>query len=250
MKDSDFELFSVILPVYNEAENIRQMTSTLSELYPGIKILVMDDNSQDQTIPICREIEQTNKNVRLIVRDPRDKGLTASVEEGIVNVQTPYFLVMDADFQHPPSVLQPMMDKLLQGTDLVIGKRTQKNALTTLRRVYSDGAQMLASFYLKFHGQPSSYDIMSGLFGGKTADCQKIVLEKGSEFERTGFKVLFDLLKFIEADSTVCEVEYLFGNRAGGESKLNNSIIVSVLKQCGKLGKKFAKVADALLSKN
>lgn len=249
MNDSEFGQFSVILPVYNEAENIEKMISTLDGLYPGIRILVMDDNSKDDTIKICRDIESRNERVKLFVRAPEDRGLTASVAEGIVCAETPYFIVMDADFQHPPEILKCIMGELSNGSDLVIGKRTQKNALSTARRIYSDAAQGLAAFYLKFNGQPLSHDIMSGLFGSRTEMCQKIVEKNGENFERPGFKVLFDLLKFIDPDSTVSEVEYMFGNRAGGESKLNGSIIVSVLRQCGKTGGKFAKVAAVIFSK-
>lgn len=246
MNDSDFKQFSVILPVYNEAENIGKMISTLHEMYPGIQILVMDDNSKDDTIKICREIEANDKSVRLFVRDINDRGLTASVAEGITLTETPYYIVMDADFQHPPEILENLMSELLNGCDLVIGKRMQKNALTTIRRMYSDVAQNLAAFYLKFNGQPSSHDIMSGLFGSRTEPCKKIVEMYGSEFERPGFKVLFDLLKFMDKGSKVSEVEYMFGNRAGGESKLNNSIVVSVLRQCGIIGGRLAKVAAVL----
>lgn len=249
MNDSDFKMFSVILPVYNEEENIQNMVTTLIQMYPGIRVLVMDDNSKDNTISICRKMEESDDHVKIYVRDPSDKGLTASVAEGITHVETEYFIVMDADFQHPPEILKTIMESLLSGADMVIGKRMEKNALTTMRRVYSDCAQLLAAFYLKFHGQPSSNDIMSGLFGSRSEMCSKVVNEKGDEFERPGFKVLFDLLKFISPESNVVEIDYLFGDRAGGSSKLNTSIIISVLNQCGKIGKKTAKIA-ALLIKN
>lgn len=250
MNDSDFKQFSIILPVYNEAENIAKMISTLHELYPGIQTLVMDDNSKDGTIEICRELEKNNENVKLFVRDANDRGLTASVAEGITHAETAYFIVMDADFQHPPEIVKELMEALLNGADIVIGKRLQKNALTVIRRLYSNAAQNLAAFYLKFHNQPSSHDIMSGLFGSRTEACKKVVEEKGTEFERPGFKVLFDLLKFTSPDAKVSEVEYMFCNRAGGESKLNSSIIVSVLKQCGKLGKNIAKIVSIVLFKD
>ena len=64
-----------------------------------------------------------------------------------------------------------------------------------------------------------------------------------------GFKILFDLLKFINPDAKITEVEYEFGARAGGESKISSTIIISVLRQCGVFGKGCASIANAVLSK-
>lgn len=249
MQDSDFQRFSVILPTFNEAENIEKMASTLFGLYPGIKVLVMDDNSQDGTIEICREIEKNNADFRINVRDIKDKGLTASAMEGIVKSETEYYIVMDSDFQHPPAILRKLMEELLSGSDMVIGRRSEKGALSTGRRLSSDAAQYLAAFYLCFIGQQGSKDIMSGLFGGRTEMCRKVIQEKDQEFERMGFKILFDLLKFINPEAKITEVEYEFGARAGGESKISSTIIISVLRQCGVFGKGCASIANAVLSK-
>lgn len=249
MQNSDFQRFSVILPTFNEAENIEKMTLTLLKLYPGIRILVMDDNSQDETISICKELEKTIPQFRIFVRDPKDKGLTASAMEGIVRSETEFYIVMDSDFQHPPEILKALMEKLLDGADMVIGKRSKKDALSMGRRFSSDVAQCIAAFYLTFISQPRSKDIMSGLFGGRTETCRRVINEKNDEFERVGFKILFDMLKFIDPKSKISEVEYEFGSRAGGESKINSTIIVSVLRQCGTFGKSCASIADVVLSK-
>lgn len=249
MQNSDFQRFSVILPTFNEAENIEKMASTLFDLYPGIKILVMDDNSKDATIAVCHELEKNNADFHIWVRDLKDKGLTASAMEGIVRAETEFYIVMDADFQHPPAILKALMEELLAGADLVIGRRSKKDALSIGRRLSSDAAQHLAAFYLRFIGQQSSHDIMSGLFGGRTAVCRQVIQEKENEFERMGFKILFDLLKFIDPESKITEIEYEFGSRAGGESKISSTIIISVLRQCGHFGKGCASIANVVLSK-
>lgn len=240
-------LFSVIIPTYDEVRNIGRMIDRLRSLYPGIEILVMDDNSKDGTIDLVRTLAGDDQKVRLVVRNPADRGLTAAVMEGIAHAKTPYFMVMDADFQHPPEVLAGIMASLDKGADIVIGKRHHKEALRWKRRVSSDAAQMLASAYLRSKRQPHPRDIMSGLFGGRTEMCQEVLRTKGDSFERKGFKVLFDLLKFIPRGSRIEEVEYEFGDRAGGESKLSSTIIISILRQCGAPGRGMAYLVDQIL---
>jgi dolichol-phosphate mannosyltransferase len=154
---------------------------------------------------------------------------------------------MDADFQHPPEVLKEIMASLDGGADLVIGKRHHKEALRWKRRVSSDAAQHLAHTYLWSKRQPHPSDIMSGLFGARTKMSQEVLREKGPNFERQGFKVLFDLLKYVPRNSRVEEVGYDFGDRAGGESKLSSTIITSILRQCGVPGKTMAYLADQLI---
>ncbi|MDW5561792.1 MAG: glycosyltransferase [Methanomassiliicoccus sp.] len=242
-------LFSIIIPTYDEVRNIDRMIIRLLELYPGVKVLVLDDNSKDGTIEAVTALEASKKDVSLVIRDPGDRGLTAAVMDGIARTTTPYYIVMDADFQHPPETLAEIMAALEGGADMVIGKREHKEALNWKRRTSSDAAQFLAHTYLRMHRQPHPDDIMSGLFGARTDMSQKIVTENGILFEKKGFKVLFDLLKFVPRDITVAEVHYQFGDRADGESKLSSTIITSILRQCGLPGKCVAYVADRVFLK-
>ena len=96
---------TVILPTYNEEANIGDMIDTLRGMYPDFHVLVMDDNSKDGTQNAVTERASKDDHVRLIVRDPNDRGLSASIFQGIQETRTRYFINMDSDFQHPPSAL-------------------------------------------------------------------------------------------------------------------------------------------------
>ncbi len=76
---------------------------------------------------------------------------------------------------------------------------------------------------------------------------QKVIAKDGAKFERKGFKVLFDLLKFAPRDIKVGESLFTFNARRGGESKLNSRIILSILRQCGVGGKIAAATATFFL---
>ena len=120
------EQFTIILPTLNEAVNIGLMIETLNKLYPSSNIMVVDDSSTDGTADDARKYSDYAGRIKVIVRDPSDRGLTASVMDGIRRTKTKYFIVLDADFQHPPEDIQKMMDQLIAGKQLAIGVKRDK----------------------------------------------------------------------------------------------------------------------------
>ena len=237
---------TVILPTYNEEDNIGRMIVCLLEMYPDAAILVMDDNSADNTRSIVEGLMQKYANVRFISRDKDDKGLSASIFHGIMETETEFFINMDSDFQHPPSAVKDIFERLSAGADLVIGVRKDRTALKFKRWVLSWIVHMMADITLKFNGKQSSSDIMSGLFGGRTDLFREVIRTYEKEFERRGFKALFDLLKFAPDGIRIEETEFEFGKRYGGESKIGSNILFSLFRQCGRLGKFTAGVLSKI----
>jgi len=235
--ENDQARFTVVLPTYNEVENISKMVEELFHLYPGVAVSVVDDGSKDGTVEAVLALQKEHDRLTLLRRDPSNKGLTASLMEGISSVKTDFYIVMDADFQHPPASVADLMSKVSGGADLVVGVRVNKGPLTITRRIASSGAHKLAASYLWLRRKQRSRDLMSGFFGGRTVVARSVISEQGNKFERKGFKVLFDLLKNAPRDIRIEEAQFVFGVRAGGESKLNSDIILSVMKQCGLAGK-------------
>lgn len=233
----DMSHFTIIIPTYNEVQNIQHMIASLLRLYPEIEILVVDDNSIDGTIEFVKDLALKNPSIRLIVRDPEDRGLTASLMDGIINTKTKYFIIMDADFQHPPDKVGDIMEKLSTGYAIAVGTRNDIEALSLIRRLASWGANFLAQSYLFLHRKTRPRDLMSGFFGGDAIVWKNVVINNNTKFERQGFKALFDLMKFSPVRIEVAEVKYDFGERSCGESKLDSRVIISLLRQCGYLGK-------------
>ena len=236
---------TVVLPTYNEEGNIGKMVSTLREMYPDFHVLVMDDNSKDRTKEIVEEISAKDDHVRFFTRDPNDRGLSASIFEGIMESKTRYFINMDSDFQHPPSALAGMYDLLKDGSQLTIGIRKDRSNLDGFARwIGSWGAHYLAAFTLKLHDKQISSDIMSGLFGGDTEMCQQVIEEHRSELEMKGYKALFDLMKYVPRDINLTEYSYDFGEREAGESKISAIIPISLLKQCDGWGRFLSRILE------
>ncbi|MDD1770405.1 MAG: glycosyltransferase [Methanomassiliicoccales archaeon] len=228
---------TIVLPTYDEADNVRIIVPELFSMYPSAHIIVVDDSSRDGTAAAVEAMTKQYPGLRLIERKNTRRGLTASVMEGVLAVETPYFINMDADYQHPPASVAGLYSALEGGADLVIGTRQTMGPLTFSRRIASQGAHKLAATYLWLRRQPGSTDLMSGFFGGRTELVRGVIVRKGDRFERRGFKVLFDILKFLPKEAKRQEIAYTFGDRTKGQSKLNGQVVLSVMRQCGPFGK-------------
>ncbi len=239
---------TIILPTLNEVDNIRAMLTTLTSLYPDQSILVVDDDSEDGTAAAVRGWGG-DEDVRVVVRDRSDRGLSASIYDGIRICRTPYFVVMDCDFQHPPGKVADLLHEMRDGADLTIGVRTDRSALTPFRRFSSSVAHVMAHCYLVFRSQPTSRDIMTGFFAGRTEIFQNVIEEREDELERKGFKALFDLLKLCPPGIDTREVEFDFMPRMAGESKISPLVIISILRQCGRGGKMVATLVSRMIDR-
>ena len=236
--------FTIILPTYNEEENIARMVTALNEMYPDFNILIMDDGSKDRTKEI---VESLNiEKVRFVVRDSEVRGVTASVSEGITIAGTDLFMCMDSDFQHPLEAAGRLYEEMCKGFDIVVGIRVNRRALGFKRSMGSWMFHALASSVLFVHGKKGSKDIASGLFGGSVELFTKVIEEHGDKFEMRGFKLLFDFLRWGPSDVKMGEVVYHFEKRAGGKSKVKPMTVYLSFHQCGIVGRFLARIYKAI----
>lgn len=114
----------VIIPTYNEIENIKKIIDQVLELDPDLNILVVDDNSPDGTGEYVKQVTEENARVKLIQREGKLGLGTAYVEGFNYMLSNGYEVVvqMDADFSHDPAVILQMLDEI-KDSDLVIGSR-------------------------------------------------------------------------------------------------------------------------------
>lgn len=118
-------MVSVILPTYNERENIKELiNSILSVLQLPTEIIVVDDDSPDKTWEIVEEMSRINKNIKLL-RRLKEKGLTSAIRDGISFANAGRIILMDADFSMPPNILMHMIS-CLDNFDIVVGSRYVK----------------------------------------------------------------------------------------------------------------------------
>lgn len=227
-EDASPPALSIIIPTFNEVDNIRPLVGRLHETLVGIEweVIFVDDDSADHTIDIIRRISLQDRRVRGIRRVNR-RGLAGACLEGILSSSAPIVAVMDTDLQHDETCL-PKMFRMISTTsaDLVVATRYSEppqhvDGFTRLRQAGSTLATGIAQRLLP---TPTS-DPMSGFFMVKRG----IVEAAAPRLSLHGFKILLDILTSSPCPPTIAEVDYHFRPRLHGESKLDAMIVMEYL---------------------
>jgi len=155
---------SVILPTYNERENIvsliEAVQAQLAARPESLEVLVVDDNSPDGTAAVVRERFGDDASVRVLVRT-EERGLATAIWHGIVHAEGDLVAVMDTDFNHDPEMLPQMID-FLKYYDIIIGSRfTHGGGMEDLVRYYFS---FLYNFFVRFWLGTRVQDNLSGFF--------------------------------------------------------------------------------------
>ena len=137
MKTSTADLsLSIILPCYNEHNTIKSLCAELSALHPDAEIIVIDDGSTPK-------IENIN-DVK-IIRHPYNLGNGASVKTGARAASGEVLVFMDSDGQHLPTDINRLLEKILEGYDMVVGSRSTSTQASISRLLANTGFNKLAS---------------------------------------------------------------------------------------------------------
>ncbi len=212
---------SVIVPTYNEAENIKKLIPLLDAVLKdhSHEILIVDDNSPDGTAKVAKKLAEQYP-VRVLKREKKS-GLASAILYGFMNANGDVLGVIDADLQHPPELLGEMAKKIKDGYDIVIASRYVKGGgikgWSTYRILISRVAILLAKPLINVK------DPMSGCFLLR----RKVI--EGVNFNPTGYKFLLEIL--VKGNyNRVAEVPYVFRNREYGQSKLSPWEIVRYIR--------------------
>jgi dolichol-phosphate mannosyltransferase len=219
------KFISVIVPTYNERDNIKPLVEGIHRALKGedFEIVFIDDNSRDGTAEAIEALADRYP-VRFVVRQD-ERGLASAVVRGFAQATGELLAVMDADLQHPPAVLRDMVRAARDGADLVIASRYVQGGSCEgwglTRRVISRGAIFLAHLLLprtRHIGDP-----MAGFF------LLKRPVIAGAALKPSGYKILLEVLMIGRYDRAV-EVPYSFCVREKGESKLKARTQIDYLK--------------------
>ena len=217
---------SIIIPTYNEANNIISLTSEIIDLMKDrdCEILIVDDGSTDSTVENIFDHFNDNKNIKVFQRE-YDRGLLQSIKFALQSMTGEYFVVMDADRQHAPTDINPLVS-YLDNYDLVIGVRDLKNLTQVsakrsfLSKLFNKIIKLILSVKIS--------DPLTGFFAGKIS----LLNSKFFLLANSGFKVLLDLIfSNKKKNIKIYEKEIIFGTRKEGVSKLNSQVAFSFVTQ-------------------
>ena len=215
---------SIIIPTYNERDNVVLLVQQIVKLLPNSRILIVDDNSPDGTANALRNLKIPNLTV--FVRNER--GLGSALRYGIkkaLELETEFIVTMDADLSHNPIYLPQMTKIVIEGKyDLVIGSRYVRGGgienWPLSRRIISRGANYL--FRLISHSpvndNTSNYRVYSRKASLLALGCETA---NGYEFQ------ICSIFKIIKSNLKVIEYPIIFKDRKLGKSKLRISEILN-----------------------
>jgi dolichol-phosphate mannosyltransferase len=208
---------SVIVPTYNESENIVELVNRIENLidFTSFELVIVDDNSPDGTAKIAEALNEKYGNIKICRRSGKH-GLSSAVFYGFEKTTAKTLAVIDADLQHPPEILPKLYAKLSEGYDLVVASRYVDGGgienWAMNRMILSRGAIAIAHLFL-----PKTRRIKDA-----TSGCFVVRREvmDGVKFDTIGFKLLLEILTRCKL-SQVAEIPYRFKNRCSGNSNLD-----------------------------
>jgi dolichol-phosphate mannosyltransferase len=238
LSNSNVVTFSIVIPTYNESENILGLISEIEKKLPTshfTEIIIVDDNSPDGTGKLVenyikeekaknkKENSTNGRNYRVkIVHRTAKNGLIPAILDGVKKSSGTYVLIMDADFSHPPEVIPKMMREVaLNPNSIIIGSRFIEGGKVVgwpqRRKILSMGASSLARLGLNVKRVK---DPMSGFFALPRELIQNISIDT------KGYKILLEIL-VKNKETPIKEIPYTFTDRQSGKSKMNYNVVVN-----------------------
>jgi Glycosyltransferases involved in cell wall biogenesis len=215
----------VVVPTYNESENIQALVPAIVARNLGVDILVVDDNSPDGTGNIVREMQKTHPNLHLLSR-PGKQGLGKAYIAGFrwaIDHGYEGIVEMDADFSHRPEDLGPLIETMKQN-DFAVGSRYVPGGRTVnwglIRKIISRGGGIYSRLILGF---PLN-DWTGGFNAWKKETLDKIDL---SSVQSNGYSFQIELkYKALKKGCKGAESPIVFEDRRVGQSKMSLKIVL------------------------
>lgn len=215
----------IVLPTYNEKENIGNIVPLIFSIVPDIFILVADDNSPDGTASVVQELMKKYSNLSIISR-PQKNGLGKAYINAfnfvLKDPEVKNVIMMDSDLSHQPKYLPEMLKRSAEAT-VVIGSRYTKGGDTQGWELWRRLLSFFGNFYCRIITRMPIKDCTAG-FNVIRADLLKKV--DFSKMDMSGYAFIMELkYNLYKAGAKFYEVPIIFVNRVGGESKMSSHII-------------------------
>lgn len=215
----------VIIPTYNELENMRSLLPALMQLDEKFDVLVADDSSPDKTADFISEFAKSNPRVHLLLRKQKN-GLGQAYIAGFKwGLQNNYdaLIEMDADFSHRPEDLVKIL-QALETEDVVIGSRYVSGGQTinwgVIRKMISRGGGIYSRMILGYPVQ----DWTGGFNGWRAQVLKDIGLDT---IKSNGYSFQIELkYKAQKNNYKVKEIPIVFEDRRVGQSKMSLKIVI------------------------
>ena len=221
----------IIIPTYNEAENIEAVIKKVIDLEDKNDILVIDDNSPDGTSEIVENQKNIHNNRVFLINREKKSGLGSAYKTGFkwaLENNYSYIFEMDADMSHDPNEIKNLKIQLIQNKyDVVVGSRYIEGVSVVnwpLSRIFLSYS---ANLYVRIITGMPIKDATSGFVGYTKNALSSIEL---SEIKFNGYAFQIEMkFKLWKKNFKLKEHQIIFVNRKLGKSKMNHSIILEAI---------------------
>ena len=217
----------IIIPTYNEIENIENIIISTINLYPTINILIVDDNSPDLTFKKVEDLMLKFKDQLFLLKRLKKEGLGTAYVAGFkwaLKNKFNYVFEMDADLSHNPQDIKRILEPMLENNyDISIGSRYINGINVVNWPLSRIILSYTASLYVRFITSMKIKDSTSGYICYKKSVLESIDLDN-IKFTGYAFQIEMKYKSYLK-NFKIIEVPIIFSDRKFGISKLNGSII-------------------------
>lgn len=215
----------VIIPTYNEAQNIAPLIKRLRAFEPTIDVLVVDDNSPDGTAEVVRGLMAQDPYILMLNRKGKEglgKAYLAAFAEVLKDPSVEWIQMMDADFSHDPKYL-PSLLAATHDADVVVGSRYVRGGGMVGWVLWRKLLSRFANLYCKtITGMPLD-DCTAGFILMRTSFMQEAALQ---DINAKGHAFMMELkYRLWKKGARIAEVPVLLENRQHGVSKMSRGVI-------------------------
>lgn len=216
----------VIIPTYNEAQNIAPIIARVREFEPTVDILVVDDNSPDGTAGVVRSLMQKDSHLSLLSRKGKEglgKAYLNAFAEVMKDPNVEWIQMLDADFSHDPKYL-PSLFAQTTNADVVIGSRYVKGGGTVGWSFWRRWLSRFANAYCRvITGMPLN-DTTAGYILMSTSFMKNAYLE---DIHTRGHAFMMELkYRLWKKGARIVEIPILLEDRQHGASKMSRGVIM------------------------
>ena len=217
----------IVIPTYNEKENIAILLEKIFKLLPETSVMVIDDNSPDKTADAVETLKNQYSNLSLLKRGGKDglgKAYIAGFKKVLENPKWETITMMDADLSHDPKYL-PEMLKLAENFNLVIGSRyIPGGGVTKKWELWRRFLSAAGNLYLRLIF--FRYPIRDWTTGYNVIKIDALKKINFAALNPKGYAFISSLKYYLaKSGATIKESPIFFEERNGGESKMTSSII-------------------------
>lgn len=216
----------VIIPTYNEIENIDAIINAVFQLPKSFHVLIVDDNSPDGTADRVRQLQHQFKDALFLEVRQEKSGLGTAYIHGFkwaIAKKYEYIFEMDADFSHNPTDLLRLLKACENGADVSVGSRYKKGVNVVNWPLYRVLLSYGASFYVKMITGMRVHDPTAGFVCYKRHVLENIDLDS-VRFIGYAFQIEMKFRAYLK-NYKIEEVSIIFKDRVKGKSKMSSSII-------------------------